>query len=249
MRDALAFLRSTSTITKAVVDGWQLVLVGLACVRTLEPETWIESFKIVNLHPHHRVPFADWCTRIAHHLQGGLTFKSEQVLDSYLMLPSFWHGMETAEKKSALSILTANKGEYSVACVRELHTKLHMPLTEMQNLRVCLELAADNPSHLERGAPSKPVGEVPAAVTAAKAGLADINKGLTSFLLHPKKDNGEQLLSGMAKFDHLTKLARRSIPHTQDSLPRQHPRPCPADQSTPPSLIESTVSAGTSCEP
>ena len=61
MRSALAFLRTTSTLTKAVVDGWQLVHVGLACVRQLRPETWIESFKMVNLHPHHRVSFDDWC--------------------------------------------------------------------------------------------------------------------------------------------------------------------------------------------
>ena len=215
MRSALAFLRATSTLTKAVVDGWQLVLVGLACVRDLKSETWIESFKAVNLHPHHRVPFEDWCKRIAHHLQGGQSFKSEKVLDTYLMLPSFWHGMEIAEKKSAVSILATHEGKYSVACVRELHMKLHVPLSEMQNLRVCLELAEENPSHLERGVPDKPVGEEPAAVTSAKAGLADINEGLNSFLLHPKKDNGEHLLTGMAKFDHLIKLARRSIPDTQ----------------------------------
>ena len=50
MRSALAFLRTTSTLTKAVVDGWQLVHVGLACERELRPKTWTESFKMVNLH-------------------------------------------------------------------------------------------------------------------------------------------------------------------------------------------------------
>ena len=240
MRGTLSFLRTTSTITKAVVDGWQLVLVGLACVRELEPKSWIESFTQVNLHPHYRVCFNDWCERIAHHLQGGLSFKCEKVLDHYTMLPSFWHGMPPEEKKLAVSILETHQGKYSTACVREMHTKLHVPLADMQNLRVCLELALDDVSHLERGVPHKPVGVEPVAVTTAKAGLADIDAGLSSFMLHPKKENGEQMFSGMDKFEHLAKLARRSVPDTQvcANAPHHASRACrapttPAATNTP----------------
>ena len=71
------------------------------------------------------------------------------MLDTYLLLPSFWHGMTPEEKKQAVAILvTTHEGKYSVACLREMHTKLHVPLPDMQNLRVCLELAAEDPSHL-----------------------------------------------------------------------------------------------------
>jgi hypothetical protein len=213
MRGALGFLRTSSKITKGVTDGWMLIHVALAAVRELDSESWIKSFKKVNLHPHHRVSFEEWCKRIAHHLQGGLNFKPETHRDMYTMLPTFWHGMLPDEKKQAMAIAKADDMNFSVACVRELHSKVHVPLGDMQNLRVCLELAVEDPSQLDRGLPEKhaQAGTMPEAVATAAAQVSDINDGLESFMLHPKKVDGTQLYSGAAKFAHLSKLARRSV--------------------------------------
>lgn len=190
MRGALAFLRRTSTITKSVslnTDGWTLIHVGLAAVRELEPDSWVKSFKKVNLHPHFRVSFAEWCKRISHFLQGGQTFKEESLKDVYALLPSFWHGMTPDEKKRGMSILQEHDSSYSVACIKALHSKLYVPLVEMQNLRVCLTHALKDPSHLERGVPELQPVQQPQAVADARAGLSDVTKGLVSFQLHPKK--------------------------------------------------------------
>ena len=180
MRGALAFLRRTSTVTKSVslnTDGWALIHVGLAAVRELSSDAWVRSFIKVNLHPHHRVAFPDWCKRISHFLQGGESFKAEGCMkDVYLLLPSFWHGMTPDEKKLGMSILEEHNYCYSVPCLKDLHAKLHVPLAEMQNLRVCLDLARNDPSHLERGVPDATAvqAEQPQAVVDAKAALPEV---------------------------------------------------------------------------
>ena len=145
LRDSLGFLRTVGNVTKtsSSTDGWQLIHVGLAAIRQLDPNSWTHSFKKVNLHPHHRVSFPDWCTRIAHFLQGGQSFKPEVLQDKYNLLPSFWHGMLPEEKSHAMAILASHGGSYSVACAREMISVLHVPASDLQNLRLCMELAAD----------------------------------------------------------------------------------------------------------
>ena len=219
MRAALGFLRSSGKITKSVIDGWQLVHVGLACCRELESHVWVNSLKKVNLHPHHRVDFSEWCKRISHFLQGGEgSFKAEAVRDEYALLPAFWHGMEPDEKKLALSILESHSHSFTAACLRELHSKVHVPMADMQHLRVCLELAAKDPSHLERGVPEASASMPSEEVVMARAGLKDVAAGLRTFQLHPTKADGSQLLSGMAKFEHMTQMARRSVSSGKDLI-------------------------------
>jgi hypothetical protein len=222
MRGSLDFLRRTTKHTKNVTDGWQLCHVALAAVRELESKVWIDSFRKVNLHPHYRVSFPEWCKRIAHHLQGGLSFKPEEVIDPYVMLPAFWHGMLPAEKMVALTIFENHEYSFTVACVRAFHSKMHIPLDDMQNLRICLQLAMENPSHLGRGLPVKAATLQPQEVVAATAGLKSINDGLQSFMLHPKGADGKQLYSGAAKFEHLTKLVRRSTPEGSALTPARY---------------------------
>ena len=60
MRNSLGYLRATGRLARNVVDGWQLLHVGLSCVRELPSDAWVSAFKRVNLHPHFRVSFAEW---------------------------------------------------------------------------------------------------------------------------------------------------------------------------------------------
>ena len=215
MRKSLAFLRKTTDVTKGVVDGWQLIHVGLAMVRELESDSWIYSFKKVNLHPHHRVSFPEWCERISHFLQGGQSFKSEVVRDSYALLPSWWHGFLPEQKKRAATIFASHGNSYSVACVQELTGAQGLVLpAEMHNLRLCLDLAAEDPSHLDRGLPEAAAIPEEAEVVAAQANV-DVNKGLVTFQLFPKKSDGTQLYTGLALFEHMVKMARRTSVHTK----------------------------------
>ena len=221
MRQALAYLRQSNKLVKGTIDGWQLVHVALSAVRELDKSAWVYSFDKVNLKPSTRVSFSEWIKRISHYIQGGeSSFKPEMVRDPYSLLGAFWHGMLPAEKKLALSIVESHEHSFSVECVKELIAKVHVPVAEMQNLRVAIELAIKDPSHLERGKPE--VTEVlmqPLEVQTAQAQVASITTGLVSFMLHPKAADGSRLLSGLALFDHMVNLTRRSVPTGTDLVP------------------------------
>ena len=223
MRDCLSYLRQSAKLSKSIINGWDLIHVGLAAVRELKPSSWVASFTRVNLHPAHRVAFPEWCFKISHFLEGGESFKPETVmLDTYNLLPSFWLGMPATEKKRCFEIVNEHDGMYTVACVRQFMTEMHIPLGDMQHLRVCLDVAADFLDHLEREpAYAVEVSPLPAAVEEAQARMADVADGLSSFQLHPTS-GGKQLLSGIAKFDHMVKLARRSTPQLIPLVPSAH---------------------------
>jgi hypothetical protein len=55
------------------------------------------------------VLFGDWTKRIECFLQAGESFKAEAV-DTYLLLPSFWHGMEPNEKRLVVATVPKYPG-------------------------------------------------------------------------------------------------------------------------------------------
>ena len=222
MREALAFLRQTNKLVKGTIDGWALIHVGLAAVRELHPDSWSYSFNKVNLKPSTRVSFPEWIKRIAHYIQGAESFTPEIIRDPYAMLSPFWHGMAPEHKKLAMSIFescAADDKGFSVECVKELAARVHIPLTEMQNVRVGLELAREDRSHLDREKPEAIVLEHAVEVQDVQAQVASVVTGLQSFELHPKGSDGKPLFTGLALFDHLIGMGRRSVPTGVDLVP------------------------------
>ena len=67
--------------------------------------------------------------------------------------------------------------------------------------------------------PDATVLEQPAEVQQAQATVASVNAGLQSFELHPKDKSGAALLTGLGHFDHLVRMARRSVPEGKDLTP------------------------------
>jgi hypothetical protein len=108
MRECLGYLRESEKLSKSIISGWDLILVGLAAVRELSPTSWVTSFMRVNLHPKFRVPFAEWCVKISSFIEGGQSFKPETVVDEYELLPPFWQGMLPSEKSQCLEIVKAH---------------------------------------------------------------------------------------------------------------------------------------------
>ena len=203
MRSALDLLRRTSSICKGVVDQWNLVHVGLAAVRAVEPCVWIASFKACNLNPHHRAPFPEWCERISSDLEAGKQFKPATPDDYYSMLPAFWHGMVPDEKKQVMAIIAKHRG-FTVQCVRELKDDAHIATKDLHNLRICTETAKQFPAHLDLGAPSDAAPAVAPEVAAAEAAVKPATHGLVNFELKPAGMTGVQLLG------HMTQFARRT---------------------------------------
>ena len=97
--------------------------------------------------------------------------------------------------------------------------QVHVPMPEMQNLRVAIELAIVDPSHLERTLPEFVALLQPLEVREAQAKVPLITSGLRSFELHPTAKDGTKLLTGLSLFDHLIMMARRSVRTGVDLTP------------------------------
>ena len=205
MRSSLDLLRAAAAVSRGCVDQWGLVNIGLGAACNCPREAWIRSFEKVNLNPHTRVAFPEWISRIAHFMQGGQSFKPDEPIDEYALLPSWWHGMEPVEKRKMYDTIETHGG-FSVACVRELFSECHIRVPDMQKARCCYELAKMHPEHLTRGAPTSNAVAPEAAVAAAAAVFRPVKHGLTSFELKPGG------LKGAALFDHMCGLARRTSP-------------------------------------
>jgi hypothetical protein len=219
MRQGLAYLRQSNRLVKGTIDGWALIHVALAAVRELSPDSWTYSFNKVNLKPSTRVKFPEWVKRIQHYIQGGESFKPEVVRDAYTLLSPFWHGMQPADKQHAAAIFASHDHHFTVECVKALISDAHVPMPEMQNVRLALELALQDPSQLQRGAPDVTMLAQPAEVQEVQALVESVVTGLRSFELHPKDSNGKPLFAGIALFDHLVSLSRRSVSTGTDLVP------------------------------
>jgi len=118
--------------TKGVVDQWQLIHTGLYAICDTQPETWTCSFVACNLDPRVCLDFRSWCKKISNRLTVGQTFKDEEAIDTYSLLPSWWHGIHPEEKCSVVA--TVEKyGGYSMQCLKELRDVNHIKMDEMQN--------------------------------------------------------------------------------------------------------------------
>ena len=142
MRDHLDILRRTSHITGGITDQWSLVHVALAAVRLCGPETWVDSFKSVNLHPKFRTDFAAWCKKIAPSLQTGESFYQPAHPDHvWDLLPAFFRGMDCAQRQLLISTIDKYAdAAFSVDCVKDVMATCHVPLRDMQHARVCYEV-------------------------------------------------------------------------------------------------------------
>jgi hypothetical protein len=205
---SLSVLRRTTTVNKGIIDQWGLIHVGLQCIRSTQPATWTSSFDACNLDPRTRVPFVEWCKKIQSFLHAGETFKVEKVEDDlFLLLPSFWHGMPPVERKGICNLINEKEG-FTVECLQRLYSDFSIPFSEMQNLRVCYELAKADPSHLDRAPPDSSVVEtqcqLPDEVKNAIKATTRVTEGLISFELKPAGVKGLEL------FDHMIKKRLRS---------------------------------------
>ena len=84
--------------------------------------------------------------------------------------------MEPEEKKLAVQIVRSHEHAFDIACVKELISKAHIPMIEMQNVRVAIELAMKDPSHLERGRPEAIRVEQPEEVSMSEVSLAGVSR-------------------------------------------------------------------------
>ena len=138
MRDILSLLRTSTSITRGVVDQYGLVHVALRCVSQFG-EAWETSFRWVNMHPDHRLSFKDWIKKIAPQLQSSCNFKIADNLQKFWMLPAFWIRMTPSERKVVIDTVKEHAEAFTVGCLKSLHSNCGIPYSDMQHLRVCYD--------------------------------------------------------------------------------------------------------------
>lgn len=91
------------------LNQWDLVIVVIEIVRMTRKNTWICSFRRVNLTPSTRVGFAEWCKKISGFMAKGSGYKpgtaEPTAMEKYSLLPDFYQGMSAKDKKKALAIV------------------------------------------------------------------------------------------------------------------------------------------------
>ena len=143
-------------VNKGVVDRYHIVFTVIAIVTEMPKQTLVNSFQRVGLDPLNRPTWNEWVDRIKPFLQGGAPFKTEEDIDmngKYAMLTEYFHGMKTEEKKSMMGIMEKHSKCLSLECVREIHSSLSIPLSDMQSLRVCVTLCYQHPEMIKMEIP------------------------------------------------------------------------------------------------
>jgi hypothetical protein len=86
-------------------DQWFLIDVAIEALKKIKASAWIESFKKINLHPVHRVPFDVWLKKIDSTLSGGEFFASRTSL--FDAMPVMWKSMSVEDRHAVDQSLTA----------------------------------------------------------------------------------------------------------------------------------------------
>ena len=152
---------------------------------------------------------------------GGQIFKTEkrqpEEQDMHALLPAFWRGMLPEEKKGVFRTIHESDEDFNVQCCRRLYSEHAIPFKQLQQVRMCYDMAIKYPDHLDKGAISDAEVELaeqlPEEVKTALQSTRNINEGLESFNLKPSG------MEGIDLFDHMINFRRQNaaIEHQKPS--------------------------------
>ena len=124
--------------------------------------------------------------------------------------------MDPAYKKAAVEDLESHS-VWNVPWIQEVQRRFHIETKDLQNLRVCVNLALDKPEHLELVGKYK---KIP-TYDIDTADICDnnqkyINERLHSFHMVPKKDE-ELILKGEQLLEHIIRFTQRNVVTNSDA--------------------------------
>jgi len=154
MRHNLSLVKRTIGMN---MDQWYLIVVAIQAQLKVTKECWISSFKRVNMHPDHRVPFDEWLRILDR--RGILTEESEAFftrrMSLYDAMPAVWKGLSPDERRSIMRLID---GIYSSSTVEGavwsqknvLDLAKYVPLNQVFKLRACYFAAKKDSSVITR---------------------------------------------------------------------------------------------------
>ncbi len=107
------------------IDQYDLIFTALRIVHQCKSETWISLFWLVNLDPITQMSFKDWCKKIGPYLRAGEVYAEENVdlmpQQLFNLLPSFWHGMQPANRRVVTTIMGSHGWRFTPDCIKQIH--------------------------------------------------------------------------------------------------------------------------------
>jgi hypothetical protein len=94
--DTLDTCRSNHRL--AILNQGTIVSACIHALRKVKRESWVASFKKVNLHPHHRLDFNCWCKKIDSKLKTGEQFFKNRV-GLFDAMPAFRKYMPAEQRR------------------------------------------------------------------------------------------------------------------------------------------------------
>jgi hypothetical protein len=99
--------------------------------------------------PRLQLRFDQWRKKMEGFLHAGETFKEEETLSMYAMLPSAWHGIMPDEKRKMMTVIDMYGGVFSVDLCKALITECSIPFKEIHQMLMCYDLAKKHMDHLD----------------------------------------------------------------------------------------------------
>ena len=132
------------------IDQWQLCAILCIALKNLPQKIWVNSFKKVNLHPDHRVPFKEWIQRIDSHIATGNKVYTRTNKDCiYDTMPGFWKAMKFEEMQKVLQHINSLTNEVGEKLWAEkthlLSLSEFVPLQQVPKLRIFHQSAKVHP--------------------------------------------------------------------------------------------------------
>ena len=217
-RETLAVLRQMKR-SNNFIDQWDLIPCGLQAVRytAKHPHVWISSAIAVNLHPKHRIPFDEWCKKIAPFMNAADSFDLvlKDNIDPYLLLPALWQAMTPEDKRKAMSIYVNHGKSWSVECIQDMMDGLVIKFSDVKAVQTGLWHAIENPSHFDRGMEDEEISQsnsAPVEVANIEQARKKATSGLKSYELKPEGMSGTELL------DHAISYRLREYAKKKDQV-------------------------------
>ncbi len=120
------------------IDQYDLIFTAMRIVRQCKSETWISLFRWVNLDPITLMSFQDWCKKIDPYLCAGDLYAEENVDPTpqqlFKLLPSFWHGMQPANRRVMTTIMGSHGWQFTPNCIKQIHSECSILCSQMNDL-------------------------------------------------------------------------------------------------------------------
>ena len=137
------------------MDQWYLIVIAIHAQNRIKKESWIDSFKKVNMHPHTRVPFNEWIKKLDERgfLSAEKFFEKRTTL--YDAMPACWKRLTIELRQSVM--VTIREIYRSAPADEKVWTKQNVlrlakfvKLDDVFKLRGCFLTANIDPSVIVR---------------------------------------------------------------------------------------------------